>query len=178
MCSLANKGFMVLWTSTRGYSLGMAYWLLKSEPDVFGYPDLERVKREPWNGVRNYQARNHLRSMQEGDLAFFYHSNSNPSGIAGICKIARAAYPDNLQFDPESKYFDPKSTPENPRWSMVDVVPVRALPLLSLETLRSLPELSDMLLLRKGSRLSVMPVTEAEWKAILDHADSISAPAT
>ncbi|GGJ45015.1 EVE domain-containing protein [Deinococcus roseus] len=155
----------------------MAYWLLKSEPDVFGYPDLEQRGREPWNGVRNYQARNHLRSMQEGDLAFFYHSNSNPTGIAGICKIARSAYPDNLQFDPDSKYFDPKSTEENPRWSMVDVVPVRSLPLLPLDALRTLPELENMILLRKGMRLSVMPVTEAEWKAILEHADSLLAPA-
>ncbi|GEM47084.1 EVE domain-containing protein [Deinococcus cellulosilyticus] len=160
----------------------MAYWLLKSEPDVFGYQDLERVGKEPWNGVRNYQARNHLRAMQEGDLAFFYHSNSNPPGIAGICRIARSAYPDNLQFDPDSKYFDPKSTEDNPRWSMVDVVPVRPLPFLSLDTLRGLPELEDMPLLKKGTRLSVMPVTADEWQAILKHAgvedaDFLSAPA-
>lgn len=160
----------------------MAYWLLKSEPDVFGYPDLERVGKEPWNGVRNYQARNHLRAMQEGDLAFFYHSNSNPPGIAGICQIVRSAYPDNLQFDPDSKYFDPKSPEDNPRWSMVDVAPLRPLPFLSLDTLRTLPELDHMILLRKGTRLSVMPVTDAEWQAILKHAgiedaDLLCAPA-
>jgi len=150
----------------------MPYWLLKSEPDAFSYADLERVRREPWNGVRNYQARNHLRAMREGDLCLFYHSNAAPPGIAGICRVARAAYPDDLQFDPHSAYHDPASTREQPRWSMVDVVPVRALPrLLPLDALRGLPELAAFPLLRKGTRLSVMPVAPAEWNAILRAAD-------
>ncbi|MEW6421845.1 MAG: EVE domain-containing protein, partial [Deinococcota bacterium] len=104
------------------------FWLLKSEPNVFGYPDLVRAGREPWNGVRNYQARNFLQEMQAGDLCLFYHSNAKPSGVAGVARVVRAAYPDNLQFDPASAYYDPTSTPGNPRWSMVDVAPVLAFP--------------------------------------------------
>lgn len=145
-----------------------AFWLLKSEPDVFSYTDLVWVGREPWNGVRNYQARNFLRQMEEGDLCLFYHSNARPPGLAGVAQVVRAAYPDDLQFDPASEYYDPRSSPENPRWSMVDVAPVLALPrLLPLDELRELPEWQDSPLTRKGTRLSVFPVTPAQWQAAL-----------
>ncbi|AFD26345.1 EVE domain-containing protein [Deinococcus gobiensis] len=144
----------------------MACWLLKSEPDVFGYPDLVRAGREAWNGVRNYQARNFLREMQEGDLCLFYHSNARPSGVAGVARVVRAAYPDDLQFDPASPYHDPRSDPAAPRWSMVDVEAVTALPrLVPLETLRALPEWQDSPLVRKGTRLSVLPVTPEQFRA-------------
>lgn len=144
------------------------FWLLKSEPHVFGYPDLVRLGREPWNGVRNYQARNFLREMRAGDLCLFYHSNAKPAGVAGVAQVVREAYPDNLQFDPASPYYDPKSTPENPRWSMVDVAPVLAFPaVLPLDTLRALPEWQDSPLIRKGNRLSVLPVTEEQFTAAL-----------
>lgn len=151
----------------------MHCWLLKSEPDVFGYPDLVRVGREPWNGVRSYQARNFLREMREGDLCLFYHSNAQrsgkgPTGVAGVARVVREAYPDNLQFDPASAYHDPKSTPDSPRWSMVDVAPVLAFPaVLPLDTLRTLPEWQDSPLTRKGTRLSVLPVTGAQFRAAL-----------
>ncbi|KQR27274.1 EVE domain-containing protein [Deinococcus sp. Leaf326] len=146
----------------------MACWLLKSEPDVFGYPDLVRAGREAWNGVRNYQARNFLRQMREGDLCLFYHSNARPSGVAGVARVVRAAYPDDLQFDPGSPYHDPRSDPVAPRWSMVDVVPVAALPrVVPLETLRALPEWQDSPLVRKGTRLSVLPVTPEQVRAAL-----------
>ncbi|GAA5513230.1 hypothetical protein Dcar01_01956 [Deinococcus carri] len=148
-------------------------WLLKSEPNVFGYPDLVRVGCEPWNGVRNYQARNFLREMRAGDLCLFYHSNAQRSGkgqtgVAGVARVVREAYPDNLQFDPASAYHDPKSTPDSPRWSMVDVAPAFAFPaVLPLDTLRTLPEWQDSPLTRKGTRLSVLPVTEAQFRAAL-----------
>ena len=143
-------------------------WLLKSEPGVFSYADLVRVGREGWNGVRNYQARNFLRQMGEGDLCLFYHSNAKPTGVAGVARVVREAYPDDLQFDPASEYFDPASTQEHPRWSMVDVAPVLALPaLLTLDTLRTLPEWYDSPLTRKGSRLSVLPVTPEQFHAAL-----------
>ncbi|THF86185.1 EVE domain-containing protein [Deinococcus sp. KSM4-11] len=146
----------------------MQRWLLKSEPDVFGYPDLERVGHEPWNGVRNYQARNNLRAMHLGDLCLFYHSNAKPNGVAGVARVSREAHPDNLQFDPASPYHDPKSPPGDPRWSMVEVEPVRAFPrLLTLDDLRALPEWADSPLTRKGTRLSVLPVTDTEFRAAL-----------
>lgn len=147
----------------------MHYWLLKSEPDVFGIDDLARVKVEPWDGVRNYQARNMLRDqMQVGDLAFFYHSNCDVPGIVGIMEIATAGYPDTTAFDPDAKYYDPKSDPANPRWYRVDVKFVRKLKrTISLQELREHPNLQDMPLVRKGNRLSVMPVTAAEWQTIL-----------
>ena len=144
------------------------HWLLKSEPEVFGFADLVRVGREAWNGVRNYQARNFLRQMREGDLCLFYHSSARPTGVAGVARVVRAAYPDDLQFDPASEYHDPGSTPQNPRWSMVDVVPVLALPaVLPLETLRTLPGWPDSPLTRRGSRLSVLPVTPEQFRAVL-----------
>lgn len=147
----------------------MQYWLMKSEPDVFGIDDLQRVGIEPWDGVRNYQARNMLRDqMQLGDLVFFYHSNCEVPGITGLAEIARQGYPDDTAFNPEAKYFDPKSDPQNPRWYRVDVKFVRKLQrTLSLQELREHPALQNMPLVRKGNRLSVMPVTEQEWHDIL-----------
>ncbi|RJF73156.1 EVE domain-containing protein [Deinococcus cavernae] len=150
----------------------MAFWLLKSEPDVFSYAELVRVGTEPWNGVRNYQARNYLRQMQAGDLCLFYHSNAKPAGVAGVARVVRGAYPDNLQFDPDSPYFDPKSNPDEPRWSMVDVAPVVAFPeVLPLETIRALPAWLSSPLARKGSRLSVLPVTPPQFQEALEAAN-------
>lgn len=146
----------------------MPQWLLKSEPEVFGYPDLERVGREPWNGVRNYQARNFLRQMAAGDLCLFYHSRSKTPGVAGVAQVTRAAHTDDLQFDPASPYFDPTSKPDEPRWSMVEVEAVRAFPTaLTLDTIRALPQWADSPLTRKGSRLSVLPVTPEQFEAAL-----------
>lgn len=146
----------------------MPHWLLKSEPDVFGYPDLERVGREPWNGVRNYQARNFLRQMAVGDLCLFYHSRSKAPGVAGVARVTRAAHTDDLQFDPASAYFDAGSDPQQPRWSMVEVGAVLAFPeVLTLETIRTLPEWESSPLTRKGSRLSVLPVTAEQFAAAL-----------
>lgn len=148
----------------------MNYWLMKSEPDVFGIDDLARRPNgtEHWDGVRNYQARNFLREMKVGDRVFFYHSNAQPPGIVGIAEVVREAYPDFTAWDPESKYFDPKSTPDNPRWFMVDVRFVRKFGrIITLDELRANPVLGDMPLVRRGSRLSVMPVTAGQWEAIL-----------
>ena len=146
----------------------MNYWLLKSEPDVYSIGDLARDGQTCWEGVRNYQARNFMRDqMAVGDLALFYHSNAKPPGVAGIAKVCKSAYPDHFSWDPESKYFDPKSTPDNPRWMMVDVEHVDIFPeLVSLPTLREQPELATMRLLQKGSRLSVLPITKAEFEHI------------
>ena len=145
----------------------MAHWLVKSEPSSFSIDDLERVGVEPWNGVRNYQARNHLRAMQVGERCFFHHSGANPPGIVGICEVAREAYPDASQFDPASPYHDPKATPDAPRWFNPDMRFIERFPrLLSLEELRGVPELAGMPLLTK-SRLSVQPVSDAEWAIII-----------
>lgn len=149
----------------------MRFWVLKSEPDVFGFADLVRVGREPWNGVRNYQARNFLREMRPGDLCLFYHSNARPAGVAGVARVAAGAYPDDLQFDAQSRYFDPKSSPDNPRWSMVDVEPLVAFPgVVPLDVLRTLPEWADSALTRRGTRLSVLPATDEQFWAVLDAA--------
>jgi predicted RNA-binding protein with PUA-like domain len=145
----------------------MAHWLLKSEPDVFGYPDLVQAKREGWDGIRNYQARNFLRDMRKGDQAIFYHSNATPPGVAGICKIVKEAEPDPKQFDPTSKYFDPASKPEDPRWDWVTVAPVKALRFIPLDELRDMPELAECRLLARGNRLSVIPLTDLEFDAIV-----------
>jgi predicted RNA-binding protein with PUA-like domain len=147
----------------------MHFWLMKSEPDVFSVDDLGKRpgKTEPWTGVRNYQARNYMRDeMRPGDLAFFYHSSCPEPGIAGIMKIARAAYPDATQFDPDSEYFDPKATRERPRWFNVDVRLVKKTRLVSLTELRSQRTLASMQVLKRGNRLSITPVTEREWKFI------------
>ncbi|MFT2722042.1 EVE domain-containing protein [Deinococcus sp. A31D244] len=149
----------------------MRFWLLKSEPDVFGFPDLVRVRREPWNGVRNYQARNFLREMRDGDLCLFYHSNARPPGVVGVARICREAYGDDLQFDPASAYFDPKSGVDAPRWSMVDVEPVVAFPgVVPLDALRLMPEWEGSPLTGRGSRLSVVPVEAGAFWATLDAA--------
>lgn len=145
----------------------MAHWLLKSEPDVFGYDDLVRVRREGWDGIRNYMARNYLREMRKGDTAIFYHSNAKPPGVAGVCKIVGEAEPDPTQFDPSSHYYDPASKPEDPRWDWVHVAPVRALRFIPLDELRTMPELANCRLLAKGNRLSVVPLTDDEFDAIV-----------
>jgi len=150
----------------------MAKWLLKSEPDVFGYDDLVVAKREGWDGVRNYQARNFLREMRRGDRAIFYHSNAKPPGVAGIAKIVKGAEPDPTQFDADSKYHDPASDPEEPRWDWVTVAPDRRLEFVSLEELKEIPELAECRLLAKGNRLSVLPLTDAEFDAIVATADA------
>lgn len=145
----------------------MAYWLMKSEPDVFGYDDLVRVKREGWDGIRNYQARNFLREMRKGDQAIFYHSNATPPGVAGVAKIVKEAEPDPTQFDPSTKYFDEGSNPADPRWDWVTVAPVKRLRFIPLDELRTMPELVDCRLLARGNRLSVIPLTDAEFEAIV-----------
>ena len=149
----------------------MNYWLMKTEPDCFG---LEHLKAKPkrtehWDGVRNYQARNFLRDdMHKGDLAFLYHSSCAQPGIAGIVKIARAAYPDHTAWDPDSEHFDPKSSPANPVWYMVDVKLERAFKHpIPLTAIKINPALKDMRLVQRGNRLSILPVTEKEWKVIL-----------
>jgi predicted RNA-binding protein with PUA-like domain len=149
----------------------MQYWLMKSEPDAFSIDDLQAMpkKTEHWDGVRNYQARNMMRDqMKKGDLIFFYHSNCKVPGIVGIAEVVREGYPDFTAFDPESKYYDPKSDADNPRWYMVDVKFKRKTKrVISLEELKGLPQLEGMPLVRKGNRLSVMPVSAEHWKAIL-----------
>ena len=140
---------------------------MKSEPDVFSYDDLVAVRREGWDGVRNYQARNFMREMKKGDLVIFYHSNATPPGVAGVAKIVKEAEPDPTQFDPSSKYFDPKSSPEDPRWDWVTLAPKKRLKFISLDDLRAMPELEDCRLLARGNRLSVMPLAEAEFAAIV-----------
>jgi predicted RNA-binding protein with PUA-like domain len=150
------------------YDARMAYWLFKSEPDVFGIDRLERDGRTEWSGVRNFQARNNMRAMHVGDLGFFYHSSVKPPGIVGICKVVREAYPDFTQFEKGGEYEDPTSRLEHPKWYMVDVAFVRAFPrMLTLDELRTIPELAEMPLLRRGQRLSVQPVSESEWNTIL-----------
>jgi predicted RNA-binding protein with PUA-like domain len=147
----------------------MRYWLMKSEPDEVSIDDVLTAPAHTvaWFGVRNYQARNFLRDeMRPGDQAFFYHSSCAEPGIAGIVEIVSAAYPDATQFDSTSPYYDAKATQEQPRWVSVDVKAVRKTALLSLKEMRTMPELADMRLLAKGSRLSVMPVEAAEWKFI------------
>lgn len=144
----------------------MNYWLVKSEPDVFSLDDLKTKKREPWDGVRNYQARNNLQAMKKGDLAFFYHSRSEPPHVAGICKIVKEAYPDASAFDPKAKYYDPKSKPDNPRWFCPDVSYLCHLPRsVSLDEIKRTDELQDMALV-KNSRLSVQPVTSEEFEKV------------
>jgi predicted RNA-binding protein with PUA-like domain len=146
----------------------MRHWLMKCEPDVFSIVDLKKQKRTGWEGVRNYQARNFMRDeMKAGDLVFFYHSNAEPSGIAGIAKISRESHPDPTQFDKKSEYFDPKATKEKPIWFMVEIEFVEEFELLPLELLRKEKSLAKMVLLQKGSRLSVQPVEKAEWNAVL-----------
>lgn len=145
----------------------MPAWLMKSEPDVFSIDDLKRKQHEVWDGVRNYQARNFLRAMQVGDDVAFYHSSCAVPAIAGFARVRRAAFADPTQFNPASEYHDPGSNAADPRWSAVEVEFVRKLKApLSLEFLKSLPALADLALVRKGNRLSVMPLSAEHWAAI------------
>jgi len=145
------------------------YWLMKSEPDAFSIDDLKRKGQEAWDGVRNYQARNFMRDgMRVGDKVFFYHSNCDEPGIVGVAEVATDAYPDPSQFDPKSKYFDAASSRANPRWMLVDVKFVKKLKrTIPLKELQTEPALAEMALVRKGNRLSVMPVGADEWRHIL-----------
>lgn len=138
----------------------MKYWLMKSEPDVYSIDDLERDRETIWDGVRNYQARNFLRSMQPGELIFFYHSNTTPPGIIGLMEVAKPDIVDPTQFDLQSKYYDPKSPPDNPRWQTVSVKFVEQFPtLVTLDTLRQTFTPDELLVVRPGNRLSVLPVS-------------------
>jgi predicted RNA-binding protein with PUA-like domain len=146
------------------------YWLMKSEPDAFSIDDLQKVGVEPWNGVRNYQARNHMRQMQVGDGVLFYHSSCAVPAVVGIAKVASVAYPDPTQFDPKSDYFDAKSTREEPRWSLVDVAFERKLKrAIPLEEIKQHADAlgEGFALTQRGSRLSVSPVSAAQWKLLL-----------
>ncbi len=147
----------------------MAYWLMKSEPDCYGIQDLEKEGTGMWEGCRNYTVRNFLRdAMKPGDLAFFYHSSCPEPGIAGIMEVAGDAYPDPTQFDPNSRYFDAKSPKENPRWFVRDMKFVRRMKrLITLAELKATPGLEQMAVVKKGQRISVMPVTEREWEIVL-----------
>lgn len=153
----------------------MNYWLMKSEPDCFSIDDLAKAPKKTthWDGVRNYQARNFMRDdMKKGDLVLFYHSNAKPPGIAGVAKIVKESYPDFTAFDPNEKHFDPKSKQEDPRWFMVDIKLVKKfdnfLPLPDLKTVKAL---EGMVLLQKGSRLSVQPVTKKQYDTVLKLAE-------
>ena len=145
------------------------YWLMKSEPSVYSFADLQRDRRTCWDGVRNYQARNLLRDeIQVGDGVLFYHSSADPTAIMGIAKVVRAGYPDAAAFDRRSEYYDEGSDPREPTWFMVDIECVaRFREPLTRERLKAEPALAKMVLLQRGSRLSVQPVTPAEWRAIL-----------
>ena len=149
----------------------MNYWLMKSEPDAFGINHLcnKPNQTEHWDGVRNYQARNMMRdAMKLGDQVFFYHSNCEVPGIAGIMEVVREGYPDFSAFDPDDRHFDPKSDPANPRWMMVDVKYVKTLSrIISLKELKLYPELADLALVKRGNRLSIMPVSRKQWDFIL-----------
>lgn len=149
----------------------MNYWLFKSEPDVFSIHDLAKMKKQTsvWDGVRNYQARNYMRDgTRPGDLLFFYHSSCPQPGVAGIAEIASAPYPDPTQFNPESEYYDPKATADNPRWISVDVKLKEIFDeVVPLSALRNNPKLDGLVLLQRASRLSIIPVSAAHWKAIV-----------
>lgn len=146
----------------------MQYWLMKSEPGEVSIDDALAAKTNPWFGVRNYQARNFMRdNMRVGDGVLFYHSSCAEPGVAGVAEVVSTAYPDGTQFDAASKYFDPKATAKNPRWMMVDIKAIRKTRLLGLPEMRACEALSDMVVLKKGSRLSINPVTAAEWKVVL-----------
>lgn len=148
----------------------MGFWLFKTEPDAFSIDDLAArpQQTEPWDGVRNYQARNFLRDkVQLGDKVFIYHSSCKQVGIAGVAEVVKAGYPDTEQFNPESKYYDPKASADAPRWYRVDVKLVEKFnTVLPLKTIKSLPEVTEVGLVKKGHRLSIMPVEENEWHAL------------
>ncbi len=144
-------------------------WLIKSEPDVFSIHDLEKVAKEPWSGVRNYQARNYMwHEMKIDDLALFYHSNATPPGIAGVARVASQPYPDTTQFDPKSEYYDPKATGDKPRWYLVDFSHVLTFEnLIPLPELKSDPQLSEMLVCQRGTRLSITPVEKKHFNRVI-----------
>jgi predicted RNA-binding protein with PUA-like domain len=148
----------------------MKYWLVKTEPSVFSWEDLQKLPNQtsPWEGVRNYQARNFMRDdMKLGDRVLFYHSMAKPLAIMGIAQVVKEAYPDAFAFDPKNNYYDPKSSPENPRWVMVDLQFESAfLPPITLDELKQISGLEEMMVLRKGCRLSVQPVTAQEWEIV------------
>ncbi|MEM1263026.1 MAG: EVE domain-containing protein [Pseudomonadota bacterium] len=147
----------------------MQYWLMKSEPDAYSIDDLKRDRVEPWDGIRNYQARNFMRDdMKKGDLAFFYHSNCAEPGIVGLMKVASKPYTDPTQFDPQEKYYDPKSSADKPRWELVEMRFVRKFRrTITLKELKADAALEGMTLLRKGNRLSIMPIDQEHWDHIL-----------
>ncbi len=147
----------------------MAYWLMKSEPDAYSIDDLERDGREPWDGIRNYQARNMMRDdMRIGDEVLFYHSSCKIPAVVGIARVASEPYPDPTQFDPDAKYYDAKSNPDDPRWILVDVEFVRKLDKpVTLTEIKEHPGLDDMILTRRGNRLSIMPIEKAHRDIIL-----------
>ena len=146
----------------------MAKWLVKSEPESYSIDALKRDKKTVWDGVRNYQARNYLKSMAVGDELLFYHSNAEPAGVVGVAKVVKAAEPEKSQFDKKSDYYDPDSPKENPRWFAPEIAYVRSFKaMVTLAELRGQQALVDLVLLKRGSRLSVHPVTEAEFTAIL-----------
>jgi len=149
------------------------FWLMKSEPDSFAIWDLERVRIEPWSGVRNYMARANMRAMKVDDAVLFHHSSVDPPGVAGLARVIHTNVVDQTQFDPESPYYDPKATRDKPRWDCVDVEYVSTLPnFVPIERMRHDPELADMMVLQRGMRLSVQPVTEAEYTRIVELAQT------
>ncbi len=146
----------------------MQYWLMKTEPESFSIDDLKRLKKDAWSGVRNYQARNFMKEMKVGDAVLFYHSSTTPPGVAGLAKVVTLAHPDETQFDKKSPYYDPKATKAKPIWYCVDVGYVQKFQkLIPLEKLRAVKALKNMVLLERGSRLSVQPVTEKEYATII-----------
>ncbi|RSD30371.1 EVE domain-containing protein [Vibrio pectenicida] len=154
----------------------MSYWLFKTEPDTFSIDTLRTQTTSCWEGVRNYQARNMIRDqVKVDDLVLIYHSSCKHVGVVGIAKVIKQAYPDHFAFDPESAYFDPKSSVDNPRWFMVDIEFVRNMELfIPLSEMKAMPELDNMPLVKRGNRLSIMPVSELEWQAILSKEKSSS----
>lgn len=167
-CAARTRNLVVVLTQDEGhqYGPGMRHWLMKTEPDEFSYDDLVREGRTTWDGVRNYQARNLMREMRRGDLVVIYHSNTSPPGAAGIARVVGESEPDPTQFDPTSDQFDPRATPEAPRWDQVPLAPERHLRFVPLATLRTLPELGDSQLLSRGNRLSVLALSAVEFDAI------------
>jgi predicted RNA-binding protein with PUA-like domain len=152
------------------HNLSKNYWLMKSEPDVFSIDDLKKKKKSGWDGVRNYQARNYMRdNMQLGDIIFFYHSSCEIPGIAGLATVSKTSHPDPSQFDPKSDYYDPKATVETPRWFMVEVEFLRKFDeVITLSLLKKTPGLEAMPVVQTGSRLSINPVTEEQFKLIME----------
>lgn len=159
-------------------AMGKQYWLMKSEPDTFGIADLERVKVEPWTGVRSFFARAHMRAMSVGDDVLFHHSNASPPGVAGLARVVKTQVIDETQFDPSSPYHDPRATREKPIWDCVEVEYVGTLPhFVSMDRMRAEPRLADMILLQgRGMRLSVQPVTEGEYAAVVDLGNTAPPP--